>query len=172
MGKLVQVEYGACELMKPDVEGSVWVLQAGFLDSCALQLSPKTQAAPMLPRDATAYEGLTLQPTMVRRRDGELVCRVPGCGKTVPLGRMHICIAFQLRSQTLLPPCSGFCGDSGRVLRTRPVKGGGGIGTAHFLRKWVFFVSSACGQHTSRVCRPCPSPGVRLAVVAQHAPPL
>ena len=35
MGKVVQVEYGACEWVNPDLEEGIWVLQAGFLDSCA-----------------------------------------------------------------------------------------------------------------------------------------
>ena len=42
MGKLVQVVYGACEWMNPDVEGGVQALQAAFLHSCAHQMSPKT----------------------------------------------------------------------------------------------------------------------------------
>ena len=47
-GKLVNVEYGAREWVSPDLEGGVWVPQAGFLDSCAQHLSPIMQAAPVL----------------------------------------------------------------------------------------------------------------------------
>ena len=54
VGKLVQVEYRACEWVNPDLEEGVWVLQAGFLDNCAQHLIPKTQATTMLPREATA----------------------------------------------------------------------------------------------------------------------
>ena len=50
MGKLTQPEYTACQWVNPDLEKGVWVLQAGFLDSCAKQLTPKTQAATLLPR--------------------------------------------------------------------------------------------------------------------------
>ena len=50
VGKLMQVEYTACEWVNPHLEKGVRVLQAGFLDSCAQQLTPKTQAAPLLPR--------------------------------------------------------------------------------------------------------------------------
>ena len=92
----------------------------------------------MLPREATAYEGVTLLPAMVRRRDGEVVCLVPGCGKKVPSGRMWIPIAFHLHPETLLPPCCGFCGDSGCVLRTRRV-GGGGRRHSPFLAQMGFF---------------------------------
>ena len=49
-GKLMQAEYTACAWVNRDVEKGVWVLQAGFLDTCAQQLTPKTQAAPLLPR--------------------------------------------------------------------------------------------------------------------------
>ena len=118
MGKLMQVEYTACDL--------VWVLQAGYLDSFAQQLTPKTQAAPLVPRQAVAYEGVTLLPAMVCRRDLEVVCCVLGCGKTVPLGRIWIDIAFHVHSAKLHPPCRGFCGKTGCVLRMRRVKGGGG----------------------------------------------
>ena len=96
MGKLMQVEYTACEWLNPDLEKGVWDLQAGFLDSFAQQLTPKTQATPLLPRQTVAYERVTLLPAMVRRRDGEVVCRVLRCGNTVPLGRMRIHIAFHL----------------------------------------------------------------------------
>ena len=122
-GKLMQVEYTACEWVNSYLEKGVWLLQAGFLDSCAPQLTPKTQAAPLVPRGIVAYEGVTLLPAMVRRRDGEVVRRVPGCPKTVPLGRMRIHIAFHLHAETLHPPC-GFCGLTGCVLRMRRVKGG------------------------------------------------
>ena len=44
--ELVKVEYAACEWVNRDLEQGVWVLQAGFLDSCAQQLIPKTQALP------------------------------------------------------------------------------------------------------------------------------
>ena len=64
----------------------------------------------MLPREATAYEGVTLLPAMVRMRDGEVVCRVPQCGTTAPLGRMRIRIAFHLHSETLLPLAVGLVG--------------------------------------------------------------
>ena len=57
-GKLMQVEYTACEWVNPDLEEGVRLLQAGFLDSCARQLSPRTQAAPLLPRGTVAYEAL------------------------------------------------------------------------------------------------------------------
>ena len=120
----MQVEYTACEWVNPGLEKGVWVLQAGFLDSCVQQLIPKTQAAPLLPTHAVTYEGVTMRRAMVRRQDGEIVCRVLGCGKTVPLGRMPIHIAFQLHSETLHPPCCGFCGLTGCVLRMRRVKGG------------------------------------------------
>ena len=53
-GKLMQVEYTACEWVNPDREKGVWLLQAGFLDSCAQQLTPKTQAAPLLPKGTVA----------------------------------------------------------------------------------------------------------------------
>ena len=122
-GKLMQVEYTACEWVNLDLEKGVWLLQAGFLDSCAQQITPRTQAAPLLPRGTIAYEGVALLPAMVRRQDGEVVCRVPGCGKTVPLGRMRIHIAFHLHAETLHPPCWGFCGLPGCVLRMRRVKG-------------------------------------------------
>ena len=39
--KLVQMEYDACEWVNPDLEGGVQALQAGFLDTCAQQLTPK-----------------------------------------------------------------------------------------------------------------------------------
>ena len=120
----MQVEYTASAWVNPYLEKGVWVLQAGFLDSCAQQLTPKTQAAPLLPRQAVAYEGVTLLPAMVRRRAGEVVCRVPGCGKTIPLGRIRIHIVFHLHSKTLHPPCCGFCGETGYVLRMRRAKGG------------------------------------------------
>ena len=35
MGKQVQVEYGACEWVNPDLEEGILVVQVGFLDSCA-----------------------------------------------------------------------------------------------------------------------------------------
>ena len=60
VGKRVQVEYGACEWVNPNLEGGVWLLPGGFLDSCAQQLTPKTQATAVLPREATAYKGVTL----------------------------------------------------------------------------------------------------------------
>ena len=41
---------------------------------------------------------------------------MPGCGKTVPLGRMRIHIAFDLHPETLQPPCC--------VLRMRRVEVG------------------------------------------------
>ena len=63
MGKQVQVKYGACEWVNPDLEEGIWVVQVGFLDSCAHQLIPKTQSA-VLPREATAYEGVTAQPQL------------------------------------------------------------------------------------------------------------
>ena len=118
VGYLVEVEYAAYAWVNPDQ-----------------QLIPKTQAAAVLPREAIAYEGVTLPPAMVRRRDGEVVCRVPGCGKTVPLERMQIHIAFHRHSKTLLPPCYGFCGDSSCILRMHRVKGGGATGAAGFVRK-------------------------------------
>ena len=136
--KLMQEEYAACEWVNTDLEKGVWVLQAGFLDSCAQQLPPKTQAAPKVPRQAVAYEGVTLLPAMVRRRDVEAVCRVYSCPKTVPLGGMRIHIAFHLHSETLHPPCCGFCGLTGCVLRMCRVEGGGGTGAAGFLRKRGF----------------------------------
>ena len=49
---------------------------------------------------------------------------VLGSGKTVPLGRMRIHIAFHLHPETLRPPCGDFCGLTGCVLRMRRVKGG------------------------------------------------
>ena len=58
----MQVEYIACEWVNPDLEKGVWVLQAGFLDSSAKQPTPKTQAAPLLPRQVVAYEGVTPLP--------------------------------------------------------------------------------------------------------------
>ena len=61
--------------MKPDLEEGFGVLQVGFLDSYAQQMNPKTHAATMLPREATAYERFTLLPSMVRKRDGEVACR-------------------------------------------------------------------------------------------------
>ena len=137
-GQLMQVEYTACEWVNPDLEKGVWLLQAGFRVSCAQQLTPRTQAAPLLPRGTVAYDGVALLPAMVRRRDGEVVCRVPGCGKTVPLGRMRIHMAFHLHSETLHPPCCGFCGLPGCVLCMRRVKGGGATGAAGFLRKRGF----------------------------------
>ena len=154
VGKLMQVEYAACEWVNPDLEKGVWVLQAGFLSSCAQQLTPKIQAAPLLPREAVAYEGVTPLPAMVRRRDGEVVCRVPGCGKTAPLGRMRIHIAFHVHSATQHPPCRDFAGKPA----TSPVcvaQRGGSHRHNHFLAQTDFFVSSACGQHASRVCRHC-----------------
>ena len=154
-GKLMRLEYTACEWVNPDLEKGVWVLQAGFLDGCAQQLTPKTQAAPLLPRHVVAYEGVTLLPTMFRRRDGEVVCRVPGCGKTAAPGIMRIHIAFLVHSETLHPPCCGFCGETGCVLRMRRVKGGGATCAAGLLRKRGFLVSSACGQPASMVCRHC-----------------
>ena len=153
-GKLMQVEYTACEWVNPDLEKWVWVLQAGSLDSCAQQLTPKTQAAPLLPKQAVAYDGVTLLPAMVRRRDGEVVCRVPGCGKTVPMGRMRIHIAFRMHSETLHPPCCGFCRLTGCVLRMCRVKGGGHM-RSRFFAKTGFFVSSACGQPASRAFKQC-----------------
>ena len=153
-GKLMQLQYTACEWVNPDLEKGVWVLQARFLDSCAQQLTPKTQAPPLLPRPTVAYEGVTLLPAMVRRRDGEVVCRVPGCGKTVPLRSMRIHIAFHLHSETLQPPCCGFCGLTGCVLPMRHVKGGDNRRN-RFLAQTGFFVSSACGQPASRACRHC-----------------
>ena len=96
VGKLMPVEYTACEWVNPDLENGVWVLQAAFLDSCAQQLTPKTQAAPRLPRPSVAYEAVTLLPALVLRRDGVVVCHVPGSGKTIPPGRMRIHIAFHL----------------------------------------------------------------------------
>ena len=74
MGKFVQVECVACEWVNLDLEEGGWVLQAAFSDRCAQQLVPKTLAATVLPREATAYEGVTLLPAMVRRQDGEVVC--------------------------------------------------------------------------------------------------
>ena len=29
------------------------------------------------------------------------------------------------------------------------------MGTGGFLRKWVFLYISSCGQHATRVCKPC-----------------
>ena len=40
-GKPVQVEYGACAWVNPDLDGGVWVLQAGLLDSCAQHQTPQ-----------------------------------------------------------------------------------------------------------------------------------
>ena len=34
-GKLMRVEYTACEWVNPALEKGFWVLQAGVLDSCA-----------------------------------------------------------------------------------------------------------------------------------------
>ena len=114
----------------------------------------------MLPREATAYEGVTLLPAMVRRRDGEVVCRVPGCGKRVRMERMRIHIAFHLHSEILLPPCCGFCGDSGCVLRMRRVKGGGGaqaqmVSCANgFFCKFIMW--AACKQGVQALLVECP----------------
>ena len=142
----MKVEYTVCESVNPDLEKGMWVLQAGFLDSCAQQLTPKTQRAPLLPTQAVAYEGVTLLPAIVRRRDGEGVCRVPGSGKTVPLGRMRIHIAFLLHSETLHPPYCGFCGETVCVLRMCRVKGGRGTGAAGFLRKRIFLLVHNAGS--------------------------
>ena len=49
----MQLEYAAYEWVNPHLEEGVWVLQAGFLDGCAQQPIPKTQAAAVLPRVAT-----------------------------------------------------------------------------------------------------------------------
>ena len=122
-GKLMQVEYAASEWVNPHLEKGVCVLQAGFFDSCAQQLTPQTQVAPLLPRQAVAYEGVTLLPAMVRRQDGNVVCHVPGCGKTIPVARMRIHIAFHLPSASLHTPCYGFCGETGGILHMRRVKG-------------------------------------------------
>ena len=46
-----------------------------------------------------------------------------GCGKALPLERMRIHIAFHLHSETLHPPCCGFCRETGCVVRMRRVKG-------------------------------------------------
>ena len=62
-----------------------------------------------------------------------------GCAKTVPMGRMRIHIAFHLHSETLLPPCCGFFGDSGCVLRMRRLKGGGGHKRSRFPAQMGFF---------------------------------
>ena len=43
--KLMQVEYTACEWVNPDLEMGVWVLQAGFLDSCAQQPTPQNTSS-------------------------------------------------------------------------------------------------------------------------------
>ena len=59
MGKLVQVEYASCEWVNSDLEEEVLVLQAGFFDSCAWQVISKTKAPAVLPREATAYEGVS-----------------------------------------------------------------------------------------------------------------
>ena len=153
-GKLMQVEYTACEWVNPDLEKGVWLLQAGFLDSCAQQLTPRTQAAPLLPRGIVAYEGVALLPAMVRRRDGEVVCRVPGCGKTLPLGRMRIHIAFHLHSETLHPLAVAFAG-SPAVSSACGAYRGGSHRRSRFLAQTGFFVSLACGQPASRACRQC-----------------
>ena len=124
VGKLMQVVCTACEWVNPDLEKGIWVSQAGFLDSCAQKLTPKPQAAPLLPRQAVAYEGVTLLPSMVRRRDWEVVCRVLCCGKTIPMPRMRIHIVFHVHSATLHPPCCGFPGETGYAFCMRCVKGG------------------------------------------------
>ena len=149
-GKRMQVEYTACEWVNPDLEKGVCLWQAGFPDSCAQQLTPKTQAAPLLPRGTLGYEGVALLPAMVRRRDGEVVCPVPGCGKTVPLGRMRIHTAFHLHAETLHPPCCGFYGLPCFVLRMRRVKGGEPqaqpVSCANgFIRKFSMRVASKQG---------------------------
>ena len=63
-------------------------------------------------------------------------------------------MAFHLHSETLLPPCCRFCGDSRCVLRMRRAKAGS-HSHSPFLAQMSVFVSSARGQHTSRVCKLC-----------------
>ena len=130
-------KYAAFDWVNPDLEEGIRVVQAGYLDICTQQPICKTQAAAVLPREATTYEGFTMLRTMVCRRDGEVVCRVLGCGKTMPLGRMRIHIAFHLHSEKLLPPCCGF-GGIPAVSPYAPGKGGGATGAAGFLSKFVF----------------------------------
>ena len=83
VGKPMHVEYSACEWVNPYLEKGVWVLQARFLDSCAQQLTPNTQAAPLLPRQVVAYEGVTLLPAMVCMRMWRL------CASSQVVGRQY-----------------------------------------------------------------------------------
>ena len=142
--KMMQVAYAAFEWLRPDLDKGVQVLQAGFVDSCARQLTLKTQAAPLLPRQAVAYEGVTLLRAMVGRRDGEVVCRVPSCGKTVPPA---------LRN-TPAPLVAHFRGN--RLCRLSPPrKWGEPEAQPVSCANGFFFVSSACGQPASSLCRHC-----------------
>ena len=69
--KLVEVEYGACEFVKPDPQAGLWVLDSDFPNTCATQLQRKTAAALVFAGGVVVYEGVTLLPPMVRRRSRE-----------------------------------------------------------------------------------------------------
>ena len=136
-GKLMQVEYTASEWVNLDLEKGVWLLQAGFLDCCPQQLTPRTQAAPLLPRGTVAYEGVALLPAMVRAgwggcvprawlwdhstagEDADSHCVPPTLRNTPPP------LLWLLQATRLCPPHAAR-------------KGGGATCVAGFLRKRVF----------------------------------
>ena len=51
---------------------------------------------PFLVPKPVPYCSVTLVPPMVRRREEEVTCQVPGYGKTMPLRQMRTHISFHL----------------------------------------------------------------------------
>ena len=76
----MSVEYGGASLSI--LEGGNGVVDADSLNACATKLQPGT--ASVLATRTGPYEGMTVLPPMVRRREGEVTYRVSG--KTMPLG--------------------------------------------------------------------------------------
>ena len=124
-GKLMQVEYTACEWLNPDLEKGVWLLQAGFLDSCAQQLTPKKhKQLHCCPGGLLPTRGLRCCLQWFVGGMERLCAACLVVELTVPLWRIRTRIVFHLHSETLQTPCCGFCGLPGCVPHMRRVKGG------------------------------------------------
>ena len=66
------------------------MLDANSSNACATELPPKAGTAPLLPIEMFAYDGITLLPPIVHRREVGLTCGVRGCGKTMPWEPMQL----------------------------------------------------------------------------------
>ena len=64
----------------------MWVVDIDSPNACSTQLQPKIVASLVLVGGVVPYNGVTLLPPMVCRRQGKVTCQVSRCSKTMPLG--------------------------------------------------------------------------------------